>query len=331
MDQSLKQQDRIDRYLLNEMTLEERKEFEIEMGTNFKLKESIELQRLIIKELKRQSLLSFFQNVEKKKAKSNSLIPAGDEIETSDFIIEEEHPSSEAVLENSISEEYSSAHSYSYYNKLKKYKSRNIAASKVIKESTAHPASKKFYINNKWILAAAAVLIGVIFIIWQPHLSSNQSIYDSYAFAYTPDNLLISNSAINTRGDGVYFENFSSSENALISEAFQLYNEQDYNSAKLIFERVLRPRNRNIELLFYMSLAQLFSNDNEKAIENLIYLVAQNSNEYIFHNDYMYYLALAYIKNNQPRKARKILKVLVKNNEAYSSQARSILKTIRWF
>jgi len=49
---------KIDNYLLTQMTEAERQDFETEMATDNKLKESVELQRLLVTEIQQRAFIS---------------------------------------------------------------------------------------------------------------------------------------------------------------------------------------------------------------------------------------------------------------------------------
>jgi len=51
-------QTKIDNYLLTQMTEAERQDFETEMATDNKLKESVELQRLLVTEIQQRAFIS---------------------------------------------------------------------------------------------------------------------------------------------------------------------------------------------------------------------------------------------------------------------------------
>lgn len=270
-------QDKIDRYLLNQMSESERKNFKIEMDNDPKLRESVDTQELIVAEInERESFMAILEEAETaRKSNSSKTKPI------------------KRVDEPSI-------------------KNR-----------------KTFHINYIYAVSIAAAIIGVVFIIWQPHKSSNQSIYNSYALAYASSNMLESSNTIKTRGGTIFFENFNPSDNAKINEALSLYYNQEYNAASIIFEQVLVPKGKNNELVLYMAISELFSNNLDTAINNLTYLSSLNN--YAFKDQVDYYLSLAYIKSNQLSKARKLLNHLVEGNSEYTTQATEILNEMRWF
>jgi len=261
-------QDKIDRFLLDQMDVEEKKNFQIDMDNNSDLKESVNIQKLIVEEIKeRESFMS---------------------------ILDEAESSSKSIPDKSTQNKY-----------------------------------KTFQINYSWAISIAAAIIGIAFIIWQPHKSSNQNIYNTYALAYARTNILESDNTIKTRGGAIYFENLSPSDNMIISEALLLYHDQNYRASKTIFEQVLVHKAKNDELMLYMAISQLFSNDIDNAINNLVDLTKLSN--YLFKDQADYYLALAYIRSNQVSKARKLLKDIKEGNSEYANQAAEMLNEMRWF
>jgi len=270
-------QDKIDRFLLNQMNSDEKKNFESHMDNNPGLKKTVDAQKLIVEEIKeRESFMAILEEAE------NS-----------------------AKLES------------------------NKSASSIKEEKISNNKHKTFQLNYKWTLSIAAAIIGIAFIIWQPHKSSNQDIFNTYTLAYASSNILESDNTIKTRGGNIFFENLNPTDNSKISEALNLYYNKEYGAAKAIFEQVLVPKEKNNELVLYMAICQLFSSDINNAINNLTYLSSLKN--YVFKDQVNYYLALAYIKNNQISKARTVLSNIQKSDSEYATTAAEMLNKMRWF
>jgi len=270
-------QDKIDKFLLNQMNSVEKKNFIAELDNNPELKKTVDIQKLIIDEIReRESFMSILE-----------------EAENSGEIISYKSTSSTKAEETSIKK---------------------------------HRISQLDY---RWTLSIAAAIIGIAFIVWQPHKSSNQDIFNTYTLAYASSNILESDNTIETRGGNTYFENLNPSDNSKISEALDLYNNQEYSEAKSIFEQVLDPRSKNNELVLYMAISELRSNDIDNAINNLIYL--DSLSNYVYKDQVDYYLSLSYIKNNQINKARRLLTNIQKSDSEYAATATEMLKKMRWF
>lgn len=276
MKENQKIQDKIDRFLLGQMSTDEKKNFTSEMNNNPDLKRTVDTQKLIVDEInERESFMAILNDAENSEASIND------------------------------------------------------SATSIIEENTLTNTHKLFDIDYRWTISIAAAILGLVFIIWQPHKTSNNGVYSKYALAYAGSNLLESDNNVKTRGGAIYFENLNPTENQKIDEALSFYYKEEYSKAKTLFEQVLVPREKNTELVLYMAISELYSNDFDKAINNLRYL--NNLNDYIFKEPSAFYLALAYIKTNQIHKARKLLNDLRQGDSEYASQANEMLTRMRWF
>jgi len=262
MDKDIQRQDIIDRYLLNEMSSDEKLNFEKEMESDTALKEYVETQKIIIEKIiEREKFKTFLKEVDSKEIKTAKIV-----------------------------------------------------------------SFKSIYS----VLAAAAVLAGIIFLILQPTQYSNSKILSVYNFDFKNDiTINTNNNGINVRGDECNIENLTSQECLTIKEALLLYDKKDYSKAAILFEKTLNPLEKNLVLDFYMAISQLKSGNIAKAIDNFYYLSKQD--KYIYAIDSKYYLALAYIKDGKTKEAKKILHQLKKDYNKYSKPANEILRKLRWF
>lgn len=270
-------QDKIDRFLLDQMSTVEKQDFIVELDNDPDLQETVEIQRLLVEEIKqRESFMTILEEAE-----DSRLSTAGKTNSTTSGAM----PSIDA--------------------------------------------RKSFRINYFWVVSIAAAIIGIVFIVWQPHKSSNSNIYTKYAHAFTGSDFPEYDSQITTRGGDIIFENLNPSENNQINKALSLYYNEEYSAAKTIFEQVLIPKKKCNELVLYMAISELYSYDTNKAIDNLVYL--NNLTNYRFTCQAAFYLALAYIKTNQTNNARKLLLNLKDGDSEYAICAAEILAEMRWF
>lgn len=115
----------------------------------------------------------------------------------------------------------------------------------------------------------------------------------------------------------------------IIIDAFGLYDQKEYKKA---LQRFLEATKNIVpgdspELFFYISICQLETGRIKDAIGNLEKLNILD-NSYPYHQDVDWYLALAYLKNEQIDKATDILTNIVQDNGYYEDYAKKILKKL---
>ncbi|MGN6438631.1 MAG: tetratricopeptide repeat protein [Agriterribacter sp.] len=175
-----------------------------------------------------------------------------------------------------------------------------IEAHALSKEATAPPPPVK-KINRVWLYAAAAVAVAVISLLWFSH-STPDKIFARY---FVPDDGL---PLAMSGNQGLYHF-----YNGMVS-----YKEEDYSKAIDIWQQI-QPASDTVQ--YYLGVALLNNNNSTAAIPPLL-KVAQ-TNESAWHLKASWYLALAYLKNNQTANAIAWLKKL--NNE---ERARRLAKDI---
>ncbi|EIJ38789.1 hypothetical protein JoomaDRAFT_1782 [Galbibacter orientalis DSM 19592] len=224
----------------------------------------------------------------------------------------------------------------------------------VILEKRAEPTAEKPAKNKKetkiislWLKyssVAAAIVIG--FIVWQPHKSSNEMIFNNYksnlsnikdidqfgGLDVVEFNLSLNNNISRDfepfrpviKGDTSY----TKQQSLAIFKAIEEIKKGEYTNAKLVLTEI-NPKEDNRQVLFYLALAQLNSNEVEKAINNFNYLT--NVAYYKFEIEVQFYLALGYIKKGELKKAKGILSSKLIQTSKFSSEADDILGELRWF
>jgi hypothetical protein len=166
------------------------------------------------------------------------------------------------------------------------------------------PKEKK---NYRW-LAIAASFVGILFItIFSIYYSSEKSSTNLYAAYFQP---YPNEVAPIVRGQN------SSSPN---TDAFQAYEKEDYELSAKLFENISEDY-----ALLYGGISNLEIGQTQKAINQLKSLSLQNSN---YQDVAEWYLALAYLKNNETEKAKKVLNSIDKNQQ-FSEQAVELLSNL---
>jgi tetratricopeptide (TPR) repeat protein len=191
--------------------------------------------------------------------------------------------------------------------------------------------SMRPYLKAIWI---AASIILILFV-WQPQHSSDKKLFAEYSNS-------IDNSSINDftqteriieqgglRGEEEHFRNFTFDETLQLQEAIALVRQKEFEKAKEVFNRFHIEKEKNPGLALYLSIAQLNSDDVEKAITNLEYLKELSAFSYT--EETKFHLAFAYLKTGERKKAKKLLNELITSKSKFSDKAQETLNKISWF
>ena len=107
-----------------------------------------------------------------------------------------------------------------------------------------------------------------------------------------------------------------------------MFKNNNFEKSKRILI-TLNPKEKNNQLLLFLAIAQLKTNEVNEAVSNLEYLNAISN--YEFADEVKFHLALGYINQNKKRKAKDLLVTLASANNKYSQTSQEILDNIRWF
>ena len=171
--------------------------------------------------------------------------------------------------------------------------------------------------------------------IWQPTKQSNDKLFAEY----TSDELIVqsidyqkikvsSESAGYVRGGGILLENLNKFETDLALEAIQLFKNNNFEKSKHILTS-LEPRDKNDQLVMFLAITQLKTNELNPAVSNFEYLSKSSNFEYP--SEVKFYLALCYLKQNKKSKAKLLFNELIKSDDKYSKVSQEIVSNIRWF
>ena len=190
-------------------------------------------------------------------------------------------------------------------------------------------------IGLSWMKYASIAAIFIIgFMIWQPNKLSNDDLFFQYnseesiihSIDYTKMATVSESGGI--RGGQVLLDNYSKSETDEAMEAIELFKNNNFENSKRILIS-LNPKEKNDQLLLFLAITQLKTNEVNKAVSNLEYL--NTISNYEFSDEVKFHLALGYINQNEKRKAKDLLVALVSTNNKYSNKAQEILDNMRWF
>ena len=164
--------------------------------------------------------------------------------------------------------------------------------------------------NMRYVAAAASMglLITAGVLTLTPRAYTAEKLFKIY---YQPDKALV----VNRSGD------------VNIVEALLKFQEKDFVSAASMFEEILVAEAENIALRFYSGISFIETERYDKAIEAFNFIIQDNDNLYIEHAEW--YLALCYLKKNQPTEARKqLLRIANEENGFYKKDAEKILEKL---
>ena len=183
--------------------------------------------------------------------------------------------------------------------------------------------NKILNIRRNWMYYAAALALLVAVGMYLNTIRSSQGLYEGYFSPYP--NTLISYA----RGDDVpqEFSRFSRQEYNLIVRAMEHYENGNYAKAAGLFEQNVENKPENAGLIFYMAISQLGAGETEKAINNLSFIKELDQAPY--RAQISWYLALAYIKDKQPEKAKDLLEKINNASEhPHQDKAKELLKKL---
>ena len=181
-------------------------------------------------------------------------------------------------------------------NKLQQFKSNMDALFIVLKQP-------------QWGFSAVALAV-VLFIFWLPLPESYTSMVQIKAKEFLPN-------TYNLRGSGEEQDWMAKFEKGM-----SFYADSAYDKASEVLNQAQRsnPRNRNI--LFYLGLSYLLSSDADSAI---FYLKEVIDSDFELKSEAQWFLANAYLLNENPVLAKEQLEMIVKSGGVHKSQAMVLL------
>lgn len=112
----------------------------------------------------------------------------------------------------------------------------------------------------------------------------------------------------------------------LLYEAFNFYDEKQYDSAAVYFKYILEKDRSNNMSQFYLSVCEIENNNLSEAEEYLNDLIQKKN--HIFWEQSNWYLALVYLKQNELNNAESILNKVIQHNMTQKPDAEVILKNL---
>ncbi len=254
MEKEITRQEKIDVYLLNQMSSSERAEFELQLDSDPELQEKIRIQKMIVEEINdRESFLSSIDQNKKKKIITRKILRA---------------------------------------------------------------------------ISIAAVFTGLLgFFIIQPTTTSNSNIYSAFS-DIQPGKIEREKVSDPLRGEEYIIPGLPMTDSEYSIKGLDYFEREDYINAASSFQKIQNIKSHP-ELMLYMAISQLKSNQSSSALINLEYLSSLKN----FKSTEMakYYLSLGYINTGKVLKARKVLKEIARAKGTYSTRASEMLSSMRWF
>jgi hypothetical protein len=184
--------------------------------------------------------------------------------------------------------------------------------------------------------ASVAAVLLIAFFIWQPNKSSNEELFQAYTSgsielpAISMNEAEFDNLDNNVRGGDEYlFKGYTYEESVSLQEAIALVNKREFASAKNIFTKYLKHKEKNPGLLLHLAISQLNTKEISLGVSNLEYLKSLHQTAY--QQDINFHLAMGYIKSGKKKEAKQILQSIKKGNGKYSNHASWALQKMRWF
>ena len=197
--------------------------------------------------------------------------------------------------------------------------------SKQEKEREAGPPGKKLLdFRRNWIYYVAVLILLLAVGIYINRHNSTRRLYKKY-FSPHPNTLI---SYTHKETVPQKFNRFSVQEYNLIVSGMKHYDEENYGKTADLLEQNIKRNPENAGLIFYMAISQMETDQTEKAIDNLTYL--KKLEQPLYHEHISWYLALAYLKNNQSQKADALLEDIRNiSNHPHQKDAGNLLQKLK--
>jgi tetratricopeptide (TPR) repeat protein len=179
----------------------------------------------------------------------------------------------------------------------------------VIKRTPTIFSQKKFY----YAAASMALLIatgGLIQRIASPDMDSSE-VFEKY---YTPYEITVTHRSGNTEVD------------RLLLNAFEKYEEKNYEQALVLFEEVLETRKNDMALNLYSGISYMEEEKYQKAKTSFDNIISDKDN--LFIEQAKWYLGMCYLKTENTEKAEFVLKEIIKEESYYKDVAVKVLKDL---
>lgn len=180
-------------------------------------------------------------------------------------------------------------------------------------------AGRAFPFRQILSIAAAAILLlaaGYFIFFQEP---TNVALFAQH-FDYLP-------SAVKTEGGSRNLPDTYDGTAGYRARAIQAYEAGNYQEAKAFMEKQLSENERDSEIRLYLGIVLLGEGKAEPAISHL-QAALDNLPQPAYERPATWYLALAYLQNNQPEQARELFIQLQEGKDRYANGARAVLEQL---
>lgn len=196
------------------------------------------------------------------------------------------------------------------------------------KVKNVRPKSNRYKV---WAAIAAVLIIG--FFVWQPNKISDENLFDSFSYNDLVKNninqvaVLDTESLDGTRGGDIIFKGLSGEDYRNALNSILLIREGEFYQAKTILSNL--DLQENNQLLFYLSITQLNTNEEGQALENFKALAKIEG--FVFEEDVAFQIAMLNLKFGKRAEAKTQLEKIIKKDGKYKELAIQVLSKVRWF
>lgn len=196
------------------------------------------------------------------------------------------------------------------------------------KTESARPKSNRYKV---WAAIAAVLIIG--FFVWQPTKLSDEKLFESFSYNDLVQSnidqvaVLETESLDGTRGGDIIFKGLSGADYRNALNAILYIRKGEFYQAKSILNNL--DLQENDQLLFYLSITQLNTNEERKALENFKALAKVK--DFAFEEDVAFQITMLNLKFGKRAEAKAQLEKIIKKDGKYKELAKQVLNKVRWF
>lgn len=294
-------QDKIEKYILNQLTPSEKADFEIEMYQNPQLKDQVELEQAIVNQIRVRAFVDKQINQAKEELDKEKIGESTPEqiIEVEEGVLHSIVPGSEFQRERKLA-----------------IKSNLVFKDQQIAEPDKEKQERKtirIVIYSVVSIAAVMALFFIVRGVWQGR--QYDQLYATNFNAYTNDYLTT---------DGTY--RGDAEIDSMQVSAMMAYEKKDFATAVIHFARILSSTD-NPEIRFYLAVSQLETGQIKEAQTNLHTLYLQPG-EYRYYEQIRWYLALLHLKLHHKTEVKKYLNELIILEGKYWDKAKEVQKEL---
>lgn len=296
--------DKIEKYILNQLKPSEKADFEIEMHQNSQLKEQVELEQVIVNQIRVRAFVDKQINQAKEELAQEKIDESTPEqmIEAEKgvfYSIEADETGSEFQLEEELA-----------FNSNRFIKDQQISEPNKEKQERK---TVRIMIYSVVSIAAALALFFIVQGVWQGR--QYDQLYATNFTGYTNDYLAT---------DGTY--RGDAEIDSMQISAMRAYEKKDFASAVIQFTRILSS-NDNPDIRFYLAIAQMETGQIKEAQTNLQTLYLQPG-EYRYFEQIRWYLALLHLKLHHKTEVKQYLNELIILEGKYWDKAKEVQKEL---